>query len=469
MITEITYYTDGSTAPGNPGPSGYGFYGTDNLGNIYTGYGPVGIIATNNMAELTATITALEKSLDVADGPNITILTDSKYVTMGAESLETYHKRNWKTASGDEIKNSNLWKKLHELVKTFKEQKRKVKFKWVKGHSGIFGNEKADSYADKGRMLNYYEGAEHHYSIQEHTDETSLEEIAADSVNLTVGKKVRVKKAPNAPKLNHMLACKKWYFRTNDEIMFDGLYVYVTSNYEMPLKKLEKRNKNLGKPNADTTISLLLSDTPINELDIIRARFNAECVDEQVPVVIDLNGLTKKAVWADLLENGTMFHTIKNHTCTSACNVHIGEILVRPLLVFKFEEDILRISQLLRNYRANSPQLIKKDITDMLVDTTIKGVQKITGAIAAGQRVLTIPKGTIYLDIENEIKLNVGIDIPSRNTISAMIKSAKAPIKIELLLFEVNVHSFRVATVITVDNCMVLIIAPESSLKFIRR
>ena len=51
----------------------------------------------------------------------------------------------WKTATKKPVKNKELWKELDGLV-----QQHVVKWKWVKGHSGNPGNERADQLANKG-------------------------------------------------------------------------------------------------------------------------------------------------------------------------------------------------------------------------------------------------------------------------------------------------------------------------------
>ena len=48
-------------------------------------------------------------------------------------------------SDGEPVKNSELWKELLKLCEIHK-----VDFKWVKGHNGDPGNEKADDLANEG-------------------------------------------------------------------------------------------------------------------------------------------------------------------------------------------------------------------------------------------------------------------------------------------------------------------------------
>ncbi len=170
----VTIYTDGSSR-GNPGPGGYaaiciypdakGQYLVDELGGREAQ-------TTNNRMELQGLIVALENIQDFyAKGAQITFsfFIDSSYVLKGAkEWLSGWKSKNWITSTKEEVKNSDLWKKLDALLEIHKANG--IKFKWnlVKGHSEIAGNERCDviatEFADnakpklyKGPLSGYFE------------------------------------------------------------------------------------------------------------------------------------------------------------------------------------------------------------------------------------------------------------------------------------------------------------------------
>ena len=90
---------------------------------------------------------AIEGLKLVPIGGVATILTDSKYVEKGiTEWIHFWVNQGWKTSSKKPVKNSDLWKELHAL-----NQDRNIKWKWVKGHAGNPGNERADELAGEGR------------------------------------------------------------------------------------------------------------------------------------------------------------------------------------------------------------------------------------------------------------------------------------------------------------------------------
>ena len=134
----INIYTDGSSR-GNPGPGGYGIVMLykGQRKELSQGYR----LTTNNRMELMAVIKALEALKN--DKINITIYSDSKYVV---ESIEKGWIWNWEKKNFKKKLNSDLWKIFIPLHKKFK-----IKFKWVKGHSGDVENERCDELANKAQ------------------------------------------------------------------------------------------------------------------------------------------------------------------------------------------------------------------------------------------------------------------------------------------------------------------------------
>ena len=140
MTATIEIYTDGACR-GNPGPGGWGallLYG-DHRKTLHGGEPDT----TNNRMELRAAIEAL----NALKGPREVILhTDSKYVMDGINKwMHAWKKRGWKTANRKPVKNQELWQELDEAV-----SRHKIKWKWVRGHTGVDGNEEADALANRG-------------------------------------------------------------------------------------------------------------------------------------------------------------------------------------------------------------------------------------------------------------------------------------------------------------------------------
>ena len=136
----VEMYTDGACR-GNPGPGGWGvllrYQGKEK--ELHGGERN----ATNNRMELSAVIFGLQA---LSRSVEVTIITDSQYVKNGMQQWIHNWKRNgWKTAGRKPVKNVELWQQLDELV-----NQHKVKWQWVRGHSGHPENERADELANKG-------------------------------------------------------------------------------------------------------------------------------------------------------------------------------------------------------------------------------------------------------------------------------------------------------------------------------
>ena len=130
----IDIYTDGACS-GNPGKGGWGVY--LKIDNEEIQLSGAKDNTTNNRMELTAVIEAL-KYLKCKS--NINLFTDSKYVMQGIEEwIHNWKKNNWKTSKKEPVKNKELWIELDKLVSLHN-----IQWKWVKGHSGDYGNERAD-------------------------------------------------------------------------------------------------------------------------------------------------------------------------------------------------------------------------------------------------------------------------------------------------------------------------------------
>lgn len=133
-MKEVEIHTDGSCL-GNPGPGGWAavlrYQGRER--ELCGGEA----LTTNNRMELMGAIMALEA---LSEPCRIVLHTDSQYVRQGiTEWMANWVRRNWKTAGGDPVKNRDLWERLHAA-----NQRHKVEWRWVKGHSGDPDNERVD-------------------------------------------------------------------------------------------------------------------------------------------------------------------------------------------------------------------------------------------------------------------------------------------------------------------------------------
>jgi ribonuclease HI len=133
-------YTDGACR-GNPGPGGWGalLLAKGREREICGGEAAT----TNNRMELTAAIRGLDA---LKRRCRITVYTDSEYVRRGIDEwLSNWKRRGWKTAAKKPVKNEDLWRQLDAAA-----QRHDIQWRWVRGHDGNPGNERADELANLG-------------------------------------------------------------------------------------------------------------------------------------------------------------------------------------------------------------------------------------------------------------------------------------------------------------------------------
>lgn len=137
---KVEIYADGA-CKGNPGPGGWGVWLSYNGREKELHGGEM--LTTNNRMELTAVIRALEALTRSCD---VRLHTDSQYVQKGiSEWIHGWKARGWKTASKEPVKNVDLWQALDAA-----QAMHRIEWRWIKGHAGHDGNERADALANLG-------------------------------------------------------------------------------------------------------------------------------------------------------------------------------------------------------------------------------------------------------------------------------------------------------------------------------
>ena len=138
MSHVVDIYTDGACR-GNPGPGGWGalLSAGARAKEISGAENPT----TNNRMELRAVIAALEA---LKRPSQVRLFTDSQYVRRGIiEWLAQWKARDWKTADRKPVKNQDLWQQLEQAA-----ARHRIEWHWVRGHTGVEGNERADALAN---------------------------------------------------------------------------------------------------------------------------------------------------------------------------------------------------------------------------------------------------------------------------------------------------------------------------------
>ena len=141
-VDTVELFTDGA-CKGNPGPGGWGVFLKSGVHEKELWGGEA--VTTNNRMELMAVIEALSALKRPCE---VMLFLDSEYVRKGiTEWIHGWKAKGWKTAAKQPVKNADLWQRLDALVSGGGH---KIEWKWVKGHAGDPGNERADALANRG-------------------------------------------------------------------------------------------------------------------------------------------------------------------------------------------------------------------------------------------------------------------------------------------------------------------------------
>ena len=182
----IIVFTDGA-AKGNPGPGGWAAVIVMPGGRVRELGGGAGH-TTNNRMELTGPIEALTH-LKGTPG-EIALYTDSTYVIRGIrEWIPNWQRRGWRTMEGKDVLNRELWERLWHLVQGRADS---VEWHYVRGHTGVPGNERVDEIANAFALHDdpgLYQGplADYPVSVIDIPEDTGLP-VSSKSGNSRSGK-----------------------------------------------------------------------------------------------------------------------------------------------------------------------------------------------------------------------------------------------------------------------------------------
>ena len=139
-----------SASSGNPGPGGWGAIAINMETQQIQELGGGSPHTTNNRMELIAVLETLRfihrhGHSQSPCKPKTLIYTDSTYVIQGNHPMGSWKEMGGKQARVKTCLNRDLWEELTVAAQALGPDQ--VKWTYVPGHSGIFGNERADEIA----------------------------------------------------------------------------------------------------------------------------------------------------------------------------------------------------------------------------------------------------------------------------------------------------------------------------------
>jgi ribonuclease HI len=167
-MENILIFTDGSSR-GNPGPGGWGAIVVANERVVELGGSEAH--TTNNRMEMQAVISAIDFLIEyelLTQNFKCVVYTDSAYVINGITKwVAGWKARGWLTLQKEQVLNRDLWEKLSYLLGDMPGDEN-IKWKLLKGHVGVPGNERCDeiatAFASK-KEIKLYDGPLSDYPI----------------------------------------------------------------------------------------------------------------------------------------------------------------------------------------------------------------------------------------------------------------------------------------------------------------
>lgn len=145
-------FTDGTGGPKKiteerPPRSGWAFVVMEDSQVVYEACAPIRPQVTTNAAELEAMIRAINYVHHrPPEAEPVQIWTDSKYVADTVSNITAFADNDFEHKPGKAISNDQRIRFLYDLLYPLGEH-RNVFVRWVKGHSSVPGNERADKLA----------------------------------------------------------------------------------------------------------------------------------------------------------------------------------------------------------------------------------------------------------------------------------------------------------------------------------
>lgn len=381
-------------------------------------YGSIVSDSTNNKAELLGMMRCLFLISKLKLKHSV-IHADSKYVINLIKGRETYKQNGYKTSAGKELANQEMCMSMIEMYDEVLEQY-DIELRWVKGHSGNFGNECADANATKG----CYVASNKINNVVITTDKEVHNDYNLDGDYFNIATPdTYFGKELEAPK---MLSENSLFFTTNGIDIRDNTTYYQASFGKMISGKDKEERKMLrGKPFADCCISVVELNEPDPVLNNIMS-IVADNFPNTGVIECNLTYQTRQSVYSDLLKGGLN---------TVSVDVNKGRVFLPN------KEELASLTNPVRQaFRLISDFNAVKDFLDRFTKRDMLGVNTVTDITShlyeekvsktkTTLKLIDHDDGFVVIPIDMEhngikktthIPITIGVDTPSRMSLGRM-------------------------------------------------
>lgn len=430
--------------------------------------------SSNNIAEIKAASKALEVALE-AKTPSLTILADSEYTLYGINGgIAQWKASGWLKSNGEPVKNREQWEELDKHLTAFIEAEwaPTLMAAWTPAHVGNYGNERADSLATRGI----------YYSLPENCSNSVVLDYSASSGYLN-------------PKVDHnrLLAGQHLYFFSHAKgarKTEDGRSIYFMG--------CQGSDEELhGKPVSDTTYIVSYLKEPDHVIDHLIAK--QESVDAGTygrTYIAYLQTILNSKTYTELRQRGLPFMTRgKNGRDLYLDDTQLMSERTPPMLAWRDEESLSYVRGLLEGFLAKQKEtkeeklavpglvvydrlghreektqelnLVITDCTELFFkpeEGKKKKTHKLTEFMSQTARSVEVTvRHNVYGTEETaKIPLTVGLDIPRRNVLGALLDANP---KLYVITLRASDHGFRYATVVQTDTDVAIWCAVHSNLR----
>lgn len=403
-------------------------------------YGRVEKNPTNNTAELSAAINAFDYAIKT-DAQSLTMLMDSEYVRKGlTQFVPKWMKNDWVKSDGLPVANVDYWKQLVELKTTWELPKRKLELLWVKGHSADMGNDKADANALLGGG---HEAKAPPVAIKQ----------AGEKIN-------KLKKQP----VNPLILESRLLFGFNTGEVPDGYYYmynlgrmhnYGHKPHDTPKDKLAKADLLVGRPISEATFGVYKAFEPDEYLEsVIELHAKAFPSDNPELGIINLSNAYNAGIRNNIETAGSDLLTKHEDILVMATGDY--KLISRTLNPPRRANDAVmvfhQLQRQLDEYLAGKlgKGVTKFDITSNFFEQVTSGKKEIRQLLKTiTQQTESVNPKITFCDQEVELKLCLGLDIPTRNQLNRI---GAGYTKAEVLVIAVGPRAYTYATVFQTDE-----------------